>query len=188
MPNATGSQIGSKWRNSCSTLPNPAAQEMPAAAPSASAAPIPTSSACWAGCRSRCGKGLRRRLRRSALRIGMPPAPHAEHRVPAAGHDAQEAELLVPGEPVPEVEAERRHDEERRTVEDDTLARRPALDLAASLPPHQIDEESDGEKERDPHQHPDCGQGGVLVERDDDERDHSNDQESPERRPVRKEL
>ena len=49
-------------------------------------------------------------------------APNAEHRVTGTRNDAQETELLVPGEPVPEVETDCRHDEERRPVEDDTLA------------------------------------------------------------------
>ena len=44
--------------------------------------------------------------------------------------------------------------------------------------------ERDGEKERDPQQHRDCKQGGVLVERDDHERDQPDDEEASKRRPV----
>src|SRR5437762_10916907 len=101
---------------------------MPIAAPRASAALSSTSRACCAGSRSRCGRGRRSRL--SLISVGsvavpgaptpsrlhpvvVPVAPDAPHGETGAADDPDEAELLVAGPAVPEIEPERGHDQQR---------------------------------------------------------------------------
>src|SRR5215208_5061914 len=113
-----------------------------------------------------------------ALAVTVAVTPDPPHGKSRAGDHADEAELLVAGPPVPEVEAESSDDQKRGPVEHEALARGPALDLPASLAPEDVDEESDRQEEGDSKQHPDRRQRGVEVENHDDERDQPDDEET----------
>src|SRR5437588_2039130 len=109
--------------------------------------------------RHRAQDGLE--LQASGVRVVL--APDAKHREARARENCDEAELVVARKTVPEVRAEIRDDQERRSVEDDPFTRVPRSDVFAPFSPDQVDEERNGEEEGDPQQHSDRGERAVEV-------------------------
>jgi hypothetical protein len=109
-------------------------------------------------------------------------APGAPHRDAAQDEHADEGDdLEAVGAAVP-VDSEVGDREQSCPVEDDPRPDRPARDLLAPLPPHDVDEERNREEEGDARDDQQREQRRLQLQRDDDRDDGEDDQEPARRR------